>query len=148
MDRAGHFRLFALTAFLVAYGVLGLLWRIPPFVAGLYLVASFVTFSLYAFDKAAARRGARRISERTLIFFALACGWPGALLAMQFLRHKTLKVPFLAQFWSATILNVIAFVYCVSPASGIRGTIPESSPTQENSPTHGIKVIPAARSTR
>ncbi|MCC8099424.1 MAG: DUF1294 domain-containing protein [Clostridiales bacterium] len=64
----------------------GLLGRVLP----LYLVAAnVVTFLLYGLDKAKARRGAWRISERTLLTAAFAGGCVGALLGMQLFRHKT-----------------------------------------------------------
>jgi uncharacterized membrane protein YsdA (DUF1294 family) len=67
-----------------------------------YLVASLVTFAVYALDKWAAVRGARRVSERMLHWFALVGGWPGALLAQRLLRHKTRK-PFFRTMLRLTI---------------------------------------------
>jgi uncharacterized membrane protein YsdA (DUF1294 family) len=64
-----------------------------------YLLASTVCFIAYALDKSAARAGARRTPERTLLLLGLAGGWPGAVLAQQWLRHKTRKQPFQALFW-------------------------------------------------
>jgi uncharacterized membrane protein YsdA (DUF1294 family) len=68
--------------------------------AGLvYGLMSLFTFVTYAVDKSAARRGARRVPERTLHLLALLGGWPGALLAQQVLRHKTAKPAFRLVFW-------------------------------------------------
>jgi uncharacterized membrane protein YsdA (DUF1294 family) len=78
-----------------------------------YLVASAVCFAAYARDKSAARAQARRTPESTLLMLGLACGWPGGLLAQQWLRHKTVKQPFRAQFWVTVVLNVGAFIYLV-----------------------------------
>jgi len=64
-----------------------------------YLLASTVCFIAYALDKSAARAGARRTPERTLLLLGLAGGWPGAVLAQQWLRHKTRKQPFQGRFW-------------------------------------------------
>ncbi len=50
---------------------------------------SVMTFIAYGVDKSAVARGARRIPERQLHGMALACDWPGALLAQPLLRHKT-----------------------------------------------------------
>lgn len=79
--------------------------RLPPAFALCYLAASLLTFALYALDKRAARRGARRTPERSLLMAGLACGWPGAALAQQWLRHKSSKMPFLAWFWLSVAAN-------------------------------------------
>lgn len=79
-----------------------------PGLAAYYLLASLACFILYAHDKAAARRGARRTPERSLLLLGLAGGWPGGLLARRWLRHKTVKVPFRYWFWLTAIANVAA----------------------------------------
>ncbi|MCA9561546.1 MAG: DUF1294 domain-containing protein [Myxococcales bacterium] len=71
-------------------------------VAGINLV----TFFLFALDKRKARKGARRISEATLIGWSWATGFVGGWLAMRTFRHKTIKVSFRVKMWLATILNL------------------------------------------
>ncbi|MEJ2307822.1 MAG: cold shock and DUF1294 domain-containing protein [Gammaproteobacteria bacterium] len=88
---------------------------LPPFVIAAYLVMSLVTYLVYAFDKSAARRNARRISENSLHLLALAGGWPGALLAQQRLRHKTVKQPFRTLFWITLALNICALLWLLTP---------------------------------
>ena len=56
---------------------------------GVYLAMSVTTFTAFAIDKRRARLGKWRIPEKTLILLSLAFGWPGAWLAMRFVRHKT-----------------------------------------------------------
>lgn len=73
--------------------------------AAWYAVINLLTLAAYARDKAAARRGARRIPERTLHLLALLGGWPGALLAQQLFRHKTRKPAFLAVLWLTVLAN-------------------------------------------
>lgn len=111
----GTATLFAIPAFLVVYLLLAAVWRLPLWVAGLYLGASAATFIAYAADKSAASSGAWRTPESTLHMLALAGGWPGALLAQQVLRHKSSKQPFRQVFWVTALLNVIALVLVASP---------------------------------
>ena len=101
--------------FASAYLVCHLLWPMPPAVWGAYMAMSMATFIVYAGDKRAARLGQPRVPERTLHGLALACGWPGALLAQQLLRHKSAKSEFLRRFWFAAGANVALFVLLATP---------------------------------
>jgi uncharacterized membrane protein YsdA (DUF1294 family) len=78
-----------------------------PWILLAYLVASAITFAIYAHDKRAAVRGAHRVSERTLHWLALVGGWPGALLAQRLLRHKTRKPFFRTMLWLTIGLHVV-----------------------------------------
>jgi uncharacterized membrane protein YsdA (DUF1294 family)/cold shock CspA family protein len=111
----GTATLFAIPAFVVLYGAVALLWKPPLLVAAAYVVASLVTFVAYGLDKQAAARDGWRTSESTLHLLALAGGWPGALLAQQFLRHKSTKTAFLAVFWATVVLNVLGLIVLCSP---------------------------------
>ncbi|MBH1987217.1 MAG: cold shock and DUF1294 domain-containing protein [Burkholderiales bacterium] len=113
--RWGTASLFAIPLFLVVALVVSALWRPPVWLAGLYLGASVLAFVLYASDKAAAQRNAWRVSEQTLHGVAILGGWPGALLAQQWLRHKSVKAEFRATFWFTVLVNVSAFVVLCSP---------------------------------
>jgi uncharacterized membrane protein YsdA (DUF1294 family) len=95
-------------------------WGTPNMVGAAYLLASAACFIVYAMDKAAARAGRWRTSENTLLMLGLACGWPGAALAHQWMRHKSSKPSFRARFWATVALNVGAFAYLASPLSFIR----------------------------
>ena len=72
----------------------------------LLAVLSLVTFVLYGTDKARAKRGAWRISERTLLLCSLFGGAIGGLAAMQLFRHKTRH----AYFWAINFLALAAHV--------------------------------------
>lgn len=85
-------------------------WHVPLWWAGIYAGASIICFIAYAMDKAAAVAGRWRVSESMLLSLGLLGGWPGAILAQQFLRHKTRKTSFVVAFWGTVLLNVVAFV--------------------------------------
>jgi uncharacterized membrane protein YsdA (DUF1294 family) len=88
--------------------------RLPAAVLWLYLVASAAAFVAYARDKSAARNGRWRVQERTLHLLALVGGWPGAVAAQRFLRHKSKKPSFQAVFWTTVVLNSAALGWLVS----------------------------------
>lgn len=93
--------------------------HLPIVVLALYVVASFVAFFAYAFDKSAAVRNQWRTQEATLHLFALVGGWPGALAAQRLLRHKSAKASFQVIFWLTVVLNCGALGWLLSP-SGAR----------------------------
>lgn len=106
---------FAIPAFLLLYFFVAIVWRVPIWVAGLYLAASVVCFVVYVVDKSAAVAGRWRVSESTLIFLGLVGGWPGAIVAQQVSRHKTNKAAFRSAFWGSVVLNVLAFIALSTP---------------------------------
>jgi len=93
------------TLFLLALLVAGFADRVPFSLFIFYAGASAAAFLAYGMDKAAARKNGPRTRERTLHAFALAGGWPGALIAQSTLRHKSRKRPFLVLFWITVALN-------------------------------------------
>jgi uncharacterized membrane protein YsdA (DUF1294 family) len=102
-------RYLPLLLFLLLYLHAALAFSLPSAVGLAYVLASVACFALYALDKAAARRGGRRTPERHLLLLGLAGGWPGALLAQQWLRHKTVKTPFKHVFWLTVAVNLAGF---------------------------------------
>lgn len=103
-------RLVVLPAFACLWWYVAQRWGVRPQLVLVYAVLSSVTFIAYVFDKAAARAGRWRTSESTLHTLGFACGWPGALVAQQLLRHKTAKVEFVRGFWITVTLNIATFV--------------------------------------
>lgn len=86
-----------------------------PIVVGLaYLLFGLITFGAYAQDKEAAEKRRWRIPENKLHLFGLLGGWPGAVLAQQFLRHKSNKKSFQLVFWLTVVLNWGAFAWLLS----------------------------------
>ena len=88
--------------------------EVPVLLLGSYGLLSAVAFLLYRADKSAAQQGTRRTPESTLHTIALVGGWPGALLARQVFRHKTIKQPFRTIFWVTVIANCMALAWSVS----------------------------------
>ena len=73
------------------------------------------TFGAYLYDKAVARRdpasaGGRlwRVPESALHVMALAGGTVAAFAGQRLLRHKTLKQPFRAWFWTIAAVQFVA----------------------------------------
>lgn len=66
--------------------------------------------ALFAHDKRAAIHGQQRVPERTLCRTAIFGGWPGALIAMQLLRHKTRKRSFQKKYVAAIGTNALVTV--------------------------------------
>lgn len=113
--------LMALPAFILLYAAVALAWHVPAWFAALYAVASLVCLLVYAIDKSAAVAGRWRVSESTLLTLGLIGGWPGGLLAQQWLRHKSTKASFRSAFWGTVVVNMAAFVLVNSPlASSFR----------------------------
>lgn len=92
-----------------------LAWGIPNWFWGAYSAMSMATFIVYWLDKRAAQRGEWRVAEGTLHGLALACGWPGALLAQQLLRHKSAKARFRRLYWLTVAVNIVAFIALFTP---------------------------------
>ena len=85
-----------------------LLKLVPPAAAGAYFLMSPLTFAAYGLDKQSARERTWRTREKTLHLLSLFGGWPGALTAQGWLRHKTKKTSFRVDFWVTVILNLAA----------------------------------------
>lgn len=78
----------------------------PWFALALLLVVNLVAFAVQGIDKVLAMRGARRISERTLLSLGLPLAAPGMWLGMRTFRHKTRKVSFLVLAVLVTLVNL------------------------------------------
>lgn len=80
--------------------------RLPVHAGTLYGVMSLGALWAYRSDKRAAAEGRWRTPESSLHLFALCGGWPGALLAQRWFRHKSKKTEFQWTFWCTVVANV------------------------------------------
>ena len=77
-----------------------------------FLIWNVMVFLIYGIDKSKARRGAWRISERILLFLALACGGFGAWLAGITFHHKTRKWYF-KTVWILGMVTTLGALYLI-----------------------------------
>lgn len=80
-----------------------------------FIVINLVSFSAFFIDKRAAQSGYYRISESTLLLFALMGGTVGSIVAQQKFRHKTRKQPFKSQLYSIAVLQAIVLMILLLP---------------------------------
>ena len=100
-----------LAAFVLAYALVALIRGLPSWTHLLYASASALCLVLYAVDKLAARAGRERIPESMLLSLGTIGGWPGAIVAQQAWRHKTVKRSFRVRFWLSVAVNVAVFAW-------------------------------------
>lgn len=78
---------------------------------------SIVTAFAYADDKRRAEQGLWRTSESSLLLLCLLGGWPGAIAAMRWYRHKTTKASFIGAFWVTVFVTLLAYTLIAFPAA-------------------------------
>ena len=72
---------------------------------------SIITFILFGYDKAQARRGGQRIPEKTLLLLGVFGGAIGGLFGMQVFRHKTKHAAFWVVLTPAAIVHIALFLW-------------------------------------
>jgi len=75
------------------------------------ILINAIAYLLMAADKAKARRGGRRIPERTLLLAAAAGGSLGAWIAMRTRRHKTKHAAFSVGIPLLFVLHAGLFIW-------------------------------------
>lgn len=113
----------AATVVVVFFAILAALFHqgyLPVWILAAYGGVSLVLFVMYWIDKRAAQLGAQRTAEKTLHLFELCCGWPGALMAQQVLRHKTRKDSYQFVFWLAVLANLGALGWLLVAPEAMR----------------------------
>jgi uncharacterized membrane protein YsdA (DUF1294 family) len=86
-------------------------WTIVPWLLCWFACINLVTFVTYAWDKRQAIKEGRRVPETTLFVVAALGGSLGAFLAMQALRHKTIKPGFRVMFWLIVAAQVLLLMW-------------------------------------
>ena len=86
----------------IRHGLRRMVWYL-----GVLAFINACAFLVYGWDKWRATREGWRVRESTLVKWALAGGWAGALAGMTFFRHKTRKGSFLWKFIPACVAGMI-----------------------------------------
>ena len=76
-----------------------------------FVCVNVLTFLVYGIDKWKARQGKWRISEATLLLFAVSGGSIGAWLGMRVWRHKTMHKKFKYGIPAILMIHIIIFGY-------------------------------------
>ena len=120
IGRQRLFSVFISSAFICIIVGLVLINKLPATILVVYVVASVLTFGLYAKDKSAAQKGKWRTAESTLHLFSIAGGWPGAAIAQSILRHKSKKISFRVVYWFTVIINWCILGWLLTPEGAQR----------------------------
>ncbi|HET8897170.1 MAG TPA: DUF1294 domain-containing protein [Rhodanobacteraceae bacterium] len=122
-NRRGRFPR-AILGVLALLGIAGAcyLGRLPILLATGYGVFSVLSFGAYLKDKSAAKQQTWRTPESSLHLLDLLGGWPGALMAQQWFRHKTVKQPFQFIFWLTVAANLAGTWWLTVSKTAVRIT--------------------------
>lgn len=99
-------RLFVGVGFYLVLILLAAMHKLSWLVVGWYAVLGLVTYLMYAKDKAAAQRNEWRTPESTLHLLSVFGGWVGAMVAQNYLRHKSQKVDFRMTYYLTVLINL------------------------------------------
>jgi uncharacterized membrane protein YsdA (DUF1294 family)/cold shock CspA family protein len=100
-------RMLAVAALFCLWGALSFL-PISPLPLLAYPAMSLTAVLIYARDKLSALRGHWRVPESSMHLVEAAGGWPGAYIAQQTMRHKTVKRSYQVVYW-AIVAGHVAF---------------------------------------
>ena len=99
-------RLFVGVGFYLVLILLAAMHKLSWLVVGWYAVLGLVTYLMYAKDKAAAQRNEWRTPESTLHLLSVFGGWVGAMVAQNYLRHKSQKSEFRIAYYLTVLINL------------------------------------------
>lgn len=98
--------LLIISIFFALIGVVVFIRLLPAWVLLAYLSMSAITYFMYGNDKTRAVTGQRRVPESRLHLFEFLGGWPGALVAQSYFRHKNRKFSYQVMYWVMVLLNI------------------------------------------
>ncbi len=78
-----------------------------------YAIWNVAVMLIYGIDKLLAKRGARRISEKTLFTLAALLGAVGAWAGMRIFRHKTRHNSFVFGIPLLALVNLVAIFFII-----------------------------------
>lgn len=124
-QRPNHAGIILAVVFLAAIGMSVTTGFLPAIILIVYASTSLIAFATYALDKSAAQRRAWRTSEGTLLLLGLVGGWPGALIAQEWLRHKSKKTSFRSAFRTTVVMNcaVLAWLFTDSGKDALQSLL-------------------------
>ena len=77
------------------------------------ILVNLAAFILYGADKSYAKKGARRIPEKTLLLWAFLGGSVGAFIGMKVFHHKTKKPKFAVTVPVLMVLEIVICGFCL-----------------------------------
>ncbi len=96
------------------YCYLALQQTLPFHPVAIYAAMSLLTIWAYSYDKRAAQLGLWRTPEIKLHILEALGGWPGALLAQIFYRHKVRKLRYQVVFWLIVLSHGVLWYQVLS----------------------------------
>lgn len=88
-----------------------LLLNTSPWIPSVYALVSIITFVAYGVDKSRAMHTRWRVPEKSLHLLELLGGWPGALVAQHYYRHKKTKLSYQVVYWMIVVVHVGVLVW-------------------------------------
>ncbi|MBP2279246.1 uncharacterized membrane protein YsdA (DUF1294 family)/cold shock CspA family protein [Psychrobacter sp. PL15] len=88
-------------------------------VVGWYVVLGLITYMMYAKDKAAAQSRDWRTPESTLHVLSALGGWVGAMVAQNYLRHKSQKPEFRMTYYLTVLINLAGLLVLLIKEDGL-----------------------------